>query len=58
MADPSSSASLHERRAVAVGGAVVLALVSFIGTTAFMLMFRTREAETTQGTPIKKDAES
>lgn len=50
--------ALHSRQAVMLDAAVVLALVSFIGTTAFMLMFRTREAEPAQDTLIKKDAES
>lgn len=46
--------ALHSRQTVMLDAAVVLALVSFISTTAFMLMFREREA-----TPaIGKEADS
>ncbi|PKO56535.1 MAG: pH regulation protein F [Betaproteobacteria bacterium HGW-Betaproteobacteria-21] len=36
--------ALHTGQAVLLDAAVVLALVSFIGTTAFVLLFATREA--------------
>lgn len=36
--------ALHTRQAALLDAAVVLALVSFIGTTAFVLLFATREA--------------
>ncbi len=49
--------ALHSRQAVMLDVAVVLALVSFISTTAFMLMFRTREAEPPQETSINQEAD-
>lgn len=50
--------ALHTRQAVMLDAAVVLALVSFIGTTAFMLMFRTRELASPAESHVKKEAGS
>ncbi|AWI79805.1 pH regulation protein F [Parazoarcus communis] len=47
--------ALHSRQTVILDAAVVLALVSFISTTAFMLMFRTREAESPPAASIKEE---
>ena len=49
--------ALHSRQAVMLDVALVLALVSFISTTAFMLMFRTREAGSSQEASLKQEAD-
>lgn len=50
--------ALYTRQAVMLDVAVMLALVSFIGTTAFMLMFRTSAPTPAPEAPLKKEGES